>query len=93
MVRDRRLRARACDPSARGLAVHELDEALVCPIPWHQMQRFEQPGDAGDLVAEWRWGVMLSNNSATDGLRARTREEMLSGDTLLGDLLQRALRS
>jgi hypothetical protein len=72
-------------------AVHELDAALVCPIPWHQMGRFERPGDAGDLAAEWRWGVMLSNNTATDSLRARTREELLSGDTLLGDLLRRAL--
>jgi hypothetical protein len=33
---------------------------------------------------------MLSNNSATDDLRARTRDVMLSGDTLLGDLLRRA---
>lgn len=71
--------------------VHLLDPDLVSPIPWHQSARFEQPGDAESLADSGRYGVMLSNNSMSADWRARPRDDVLTSDTLLGDLLRRAL--
>ncbi|HEV7806692.1 MAG TPA: hypothetical protein VGO80_12785 [Solirubrobacteraceae bacterium] len=71
--------------------VWELDPDLVSPIPWHQFRRFEEPGDAGELVSAGRCGVMLSNASATDDLRAKRREEVLGDDSLIADLIRLAL--
>jgi hypothetical protein len=72
-------------------SVFELDAELVCPIPWHQVRRFEAPGEADVLDASERWGVMLSNNSFSDELRRKPRDEVLRDHTVLGDLLRRAL--
>jgi hypothetical protein len=72
-------------------AVFELSADLVCPVPWHQVRSLEQPGDAEGLVAGERWGVMLSNNSVTDELRAKPSEEVLQDDSVLAALLRKAL--
>jgi hypothetical protein len=63
----------------------------VCPIPWHQASRFEAPGTAEALVTPERWGVMLSNNSVSEQLRQKSREDVLRDDSVLGDLLRRAV--
>jgi hypothetical protein len=72
-------------------AVHELDAELVCPIPWHQAARLEAPGSAEALITPERWGVMLSNASASEQLRQKSREAVLHEDSILGDLLRRTL--
>lgn len=76
---------------AHPASVFELPPGLVCPIPWHRARLFEALGDAASLVGDGRWGVMLSNNSMSDDLRAKSRETVLDGDSLLSDLLRRAL--
>ena len=76
--------------SNRG-SVHEIDPDLVYPIPWYESERFESPGDAGWLAQPHRYGVMLSNNSLSDGWRRQGRDEVLRGGSLLGELLRRAL--
>ena len=76
---------------ARPESCYEIEADLVCPIPWHDVRRFEQPGDADGLVDGRRWGVMLCNGTASDDLRAQSRDEVWGAETLLGDLLRRAL--
>jgi hypothetical protein len=77
--------------TAHPEAVMELPTDLVCPVPWHQVRaRLERPGDAGELV-NGRAAVMLSNNSLSDELRARSRDAFLEDGTVLSDLLRRAL--
>jgi hypothetical protein len=72
-------------------AVFEVRADLVCPIPWHQAQRFEAAGAAEALASPSRWGVMLSNNSVSQELRGKSRETVLQEGSVLGDLLRRAL--
>jgi hypothetical protein len=76
---------------AYGSHVHELNTDLVCPIPWHQASRFEEAGEAGWLAADHRWGVMLCNNSMSEALREQPREAVIESDSVLGDLLRKAL--
>lgn len=71
--------------------VHEVDPDLVYPVPWYESARFEAPGDADALVQPHRYGVMLSNNSLSEDWRRKSRDEVTSGDSLLGELLRRAL--
>jgi len=77
--------------SAHGDVVWEMSADLVCPIPWHEFHRFEQPGHAGELASADRCGVMLANNSASAGLRAKPRDAVLEDNSLLADLLRCAL--
>jgi hypothetical protein len=72
-------------------AVHAIDEHDVSPIPWYEAHRFEQPGDVDGLVARARYGVMLANASASDELGCATRDAVLTGGSLLGELLLQAL--
>jgi hypothetical protein len=72
-------------------SVWELSADLVCPIPWHQSHRFEQPGDARALACAGRCGVMLANHSVSSELRAKPRETVLADGSLLADLIRRAL--
>lgn len=72
-------------------SVSVIDAELVYPIPWYEAKRYEVPGTAEKLVEPPRYGAMLSNNSLSEDMRARSRDEVLKGDTLLGDLLRRAL--
>jgi hypothetical protein len=72
-------------------AVHAIDHHDVSPIAWYEAQRFEAPGDAAWLVEPPRQGVMLANTSATRELKRTSRSALLSGDSLLSDLLRRAL--
>jgi hypothetical protein len=71
--------------------VRLIDRELVCPIPWHQHERFEVPGDAEDLVRSPRIGVMLFNAMMGARWGDRSRDDVLAGDSVLGDLLRRAL--
>jgi hypothetical protein len=68
-----------------------IDPELVYPIPWHKAYRYEEPGTAEALVEPPRFGVMLSNNSLTEDMRSTSRDGVLHGDSLLGDLIRRAL--
>ena len=68
-----------------------IDPELVYPIPWHEAERYEAQGTAAALVEPPRFGVMLSNNSLSDDMRSSSRDDVLDGDSLLGDLLRRAL--
>ena len=72
-------------------SVSVIDPELVYPIPWHEAERYEAPGTAAALVEPPRFGVMLSNNSLSDDMRSSSRDDVLDGDSLLGDLLRRAL--
>ncbi len=42
----------AAEHSHRVLA---LDHDLVCPIPWHQLARFERPGDGPGWTTAGGW--------------------------------------
>ena len=52
----------------------------------------EEPGDAEALTAPQRYSVTLANKSMSDSLRRTGRDDVLTVNTLLGDLLRRALR-
>ncbi len=51
----------------------------------------EAPGTAEQFVEPPRYGTMLLDNSLSEDMRSRSRDDVLNGDTLLGDLLRRAL--
>jgi hypothetical protein len=79
----------AAEAHATSVAIIPTD--LVCPIQWFDVGRFEEPGDASRLASSPRYGVMLANASVSDTLRSTERADVLASDTLLGDLLRRAL--
>jgi hypothetical protein len=68
-----------------------IETDLVCPIPWYEVGQFEKPGDA-EAHRHQRYGVTLANKSMSDSLRRTGRDDVLTANTLLGDLLRRALR-
>jgi mannosyltransferase OCH1-like enzyme len=71
--------------------VHAIDHHDVSPIAWYEAARFESASDATWLFEPRRFGVMLANSSASDRLKDASCTAVLDGDSLLSELLRRAL--